>query len=110
MLAALLSFPRSIRKAKAREWARRSHVARMANAAERGETLEAAIWRAKQDARGQVLRRGVTYSAAHPGGQPWTILRSKAGRVNQVDLHVGAELVATCGLRTIERGMKRAKL
>ncbi len=77
---------------------------------ERGPDFETTIWRAKQDARGQVLRHGVTYSAAHPQGQPWIILRSKAGRTNQVDLHVGSQLVNTCGLRDIERGMKRAKL
>lgn len=110
MLAALLSFPRHMRKAKAREWARRSHVARMAKAAERDEPMESAIWRAKQDARGQVLRHGVTYSAAHPKGQSWTIVRSKRGRTNQVDLCIGSDLFATCGLRTLERGMKRAKL
>jgi hypothetical protein len=77
---------------------------------ERGPTFEAIAQRAKEDARGQVLRHGVTYSTAHLDGQPWTILRSKHGRINQVDLHLGDQLAATCGLRTIERAMRRAKL
>lgn len=112
-MLALKRYPRHRRRAIAQEWARRSHApggTRERNRIARGELFEHAVWRAKDAARGQVLRHGVTYSAAHPGGQPWTILRSKAGRVNQVDLHVGAELVVTCGKRTIERGMKRAKL
>lgn len=112
-MLALKRYPWRLRRAKAREWARRSHEAggtRERRRIERGESLEAAAWRARQDARGEILRHGVTYSAAHPEGQPWTILRSKLGRVDQVDLHLGAQLVATCGLRTLERGMKRAKL
>ena len=111
MLAALLSFPRGLRKQKAREWARRSHVVRMGNAAAVGPTFEALRKRALDDARGQVLRHGVTYSAQHPQGQPWAILRSKAGgRINQVDLHVGNQLVRTCALRDVLRGMARARL
>ena len=110
MLSALLGFPRKIRKQKAREWARRSHVARMANAAAAGPDFEAIIWRAKQDARGEVLHHGMTYSAANPDGTPWAIVRSKIGRTNQVDVHVGQKLAKTCGLRTVKRGMKRAKL
>lgn len=75
-----------------------------------GPSKKELLERAKQDARGQVLRNGVTYSAAHPTGQPWTILRSKSGRTNQVDLHVGDTLSFTGSLRSLERGMKRAKL
>jgi hypothetical protein len=109
MLAALFSFPPKLRSQKAREFARRSHVARMANAAG-NERFEEQIWRAKHDMRGEVIHHGVTYSAAHPDGQQWAIVRSKAGAVNQVDLHLGSELFATCGLRKLERAMKRAKL
>lgn len=77
---------------------------------EHGPTLETLVWRAKQDARGEVLRQGVTYSAAHPDGQQWAIVRSKLGRTNQVDVHLGSDCVSTCGLRTVERAMARAKL
>lgn len=109
MLAPLFRFPPKLRAKKAREWARRSHVARMRNALDT-ERIEEQIWRAKDDRRGQVIRHGKTYSTAHPDGQLWAIVHSKAGAVNQVDLHVGSELLATCGLRKIERAMKRAKL
>jgi hypothetical protein len=77
---------------------------------ERGPDAETVRLRALHGARGEVLRHGVTYSAAHPEGQVWTILRSKLGRLNQVDLHVAGELRATCGLRRLARGMARAKL
>jgi len=108
-MLALKRIPWRLRRAKAREWARRSHEARRANTLEHGPNAETAYRRALDDARGQVLRHGVTYSAAHPDGQPWTILRSKVGRTNQVDLHVGAVLAFTGCLRALERGMKRAK-
>ena len=95
---------------KAREWGALGHATQRLRKIESGPTWETIVWRAKQDARGQVLRHGLTYSTAHPTGQPWTILRSKVGRTNQVDLHVGDALVKTCSLRNLERGMKRAKL
>lgn len=95
---------------KAREWGALGHATQRLQRINAGPTWETIVCRAKQDARGQVLRHGMTYSAAYPEGQPWTILRSKAGRTNQVDLHVGSQLVATCGLRSLSRGMVRAKL
>ncbi len=110
MLAALLRYPRKERRAIARRWGLRSQAVQAAKRMERGPDAETVRMRALDDARGQVLRHGVTYSAAHPEGQPWVILRSKHGRTNQVDLHVGELLVTTCGLRSIERGMRRAKL
>lgn len=99
-----------LRRQRAQQWARLSHAARLRNNAERGLSAEDARLRALDDARGMILRHGVTYSAAHPDGQPWTILRSKFGRTNQVDLHLGSQLVFTGSLRTLERAMKRAKL
>lgn len=112
-MLALKRIPWRNRRAKAKAWAHKSHALGGTRHSQRiayGEPLEAAIWRAKQDARGEVIRHGVTYSATHPEGQSWTILRSKCGRTNQVDLHIGGILSATCGLRTIERGMCREKL
>jgi len=82
----------------------------MANTHARGLGCEDARRLGLEEARGMVLRHGLTYSAAHPEGVPWQILRSKVGRINQVDLHVGDQLVVTCSLRTLERGMRRAKL
>jgi hypothetical protein len=110
MLAAHLRYPKSQRRSVAQEWARRSHEVQQAARMERGPDFATLRARARHDARGQILRYGATYSAAHPNGQPWAIIRSKEGRTNQVDLHVGSLLVRTCGLRDISRGMKRAKI
>jgi hypothetical protein len=109
-MLALKRYPWKLRRAKAREWGARGHEAQARMRMERGPDPETVRLRALHDARGEVLRHGVTYSTAHPKGRAWTILRSKAGRVNQVDLHVAGALFATCGLRTLERGMARAKL
>lgn len=109
-MEALLRYPKRQRRAVAQEWARRSHAAQQAARMERGPDWETVRMRALHDARGQILRHGVTYSSAHPEGQPWTILRSKQGRTNQVDLHIGATLAFTGSLRSLERGMRRAKL
>jgi len=110
MLAALLSFPPHERKKKAREWARKSHVARRLNAIASGPDFETVIWRAKQDARGEVEHYGMSYSSAKPDGETWFVVRSKRGRVNQVDVITGDSVAKPCGLRTVERGMARAKL
>lgn len=109
-MEALKRIPWKYRRAVARKWGARGNETQHWQRIERGPSWEDLVWRAKQDARGQVLRHGLTYSASHPEGQTWTILRSKAGRTNQVDLHVGNALVKTCSLRNLERGMKRAKL
>ena len=109
-MLALKRIPWRQRSAKAREWQRAGCAVKARLRMERGSDPETVRLRALHDARGEVLRHGVTYSTDHPKGQAWTILRSKAGRVNQVDLHVAGELRATCGLRKIARGMARAKL
>jgi hypothetical protein len=109
-MLALKRIPWKLRRAKAREWGERGNAAQRLARIERGPSFETQLWRAKQDARGQVLRHGVTYSTTNPDGKPWTILRSKAGRTNQVDLHVGSALVFTGSIRALERGMRRARL
>ncbi len=109
-MLALKRIPWEQRRAKAREWGKRGLEAQQRRRMERGPDWDTVRMRALDDARGQVLRHGVTYSTAHPTGQPWTILRSKRGRTNQVALHVGSTLARTCSLRDIERGMRRAKL
>lgn len=50
--------------------------------------------RAIYDAKGQVLREGVTYTATSE--RPWAIRRAVHGRVNQVELVV-AGAVRKCG-------------
>ena len=109
-MLALKRIPWRKRNAKAREWQRAGCEVKARLRMECGPDPETMRLRALYDARGEVLRHGVTYSTAHPEGQAWIILRSKLGRVNQVDLHVAGALYATCGLRTLERGMARAKL
>jgi hypothetical protein len=113
MLGAIQRLPKRLRLAKAQNLARLSHApggTRERNRIARGEPLPEAIARAKQDARGEVLREGVTYSAAHTDGQTWQIVRSLAGRTNQVDVILGNQTKQISGYRTIKRAMKRAKL
>lgn len=110
MISALLRYPKVKRREVAQSWANRSNAAQAAARIERGPDNETVYRRALDDARGEVLRHGVTYSADKPHGEAWEIVRSKRGRTNQVDVRTGNKLAKTCGLRTVERGMKRAKL
>lgn len=95
---------------KAREWGALGHEAQRLQRIKHGPSYETILWRAKQDARGQVMRHGVTYSTAHLEGHPWSIVRSRQGRTNQVDLRVCDAIAFTGSLRALNRGMKRAKL
>ena len=108
-MEALKRIPWKYRRAVARKWGARGNETQRWQRIEAGPTWGDIVWRAKQDARGQVMRHGVTYSVLYPEGRPWTILRSKQGRTNQVDLHVGTVLAYTGSLRSIEWGMGRAK-
>lgn len=56
-MEALLRYPPSQRRAKAQEWARRSHANRKPNEPD----LYDAITRAKWDRKGTVIRHGHTY-------------------------------------------------
>lgn len=109
-MEALKRVPWQARSRVARIWGARGLATQQAQRMERGPDWETVRKRAAHDMRGVILRHGVTYSSAQTDGQPWAILRSKAGRLNQVDVHAGGMLVATCALRSVERGMKRAKL
>jgi len=109
-MLALKRIPWRKRSAKAREWQRAGCEVKARLRMEYGPDPETVRLRALQDARGEILRHGITYSTAHPEGQAWTIIRTKAGRVNQVDLHLAGQLAFTGSLRTILRGMARAKL
>lgn len=85
MLSALHRYPKYERSDIAREWGRRSQRVQAAKRMERGPDADTVRLRALHDARGTVLREGVTYKG---DGRivPWCVRRSVAGRVNQVDI------------------------
>lgn len=58
--------------------------------------------RALHDARGQIIREGITY---HGNGRvtPWSVRRSVAGRSDQLDVFVGGALWRTGGQRRVAR-------
>lgn len=100
MLAALLRYPRRERKAVARRWAQRSNAVQAAARMERGPDFETLRWRARQDARGEIVREGVTF---HGDGRvtAWQIRRSVCGRVDQFDVVVDGVVWRTGGLRKV---------
>ena len=58
--------------------------------------------RAISDARGEILRTGVTYFGIGRVA-PWLVRRSVAGRCNQLDLLLGGRLVCTGSARALAR-------
>lgn len=58
-------------------------------------------WRALQDAKGLVLRAGVTFRA--DGLVPWVVRRSVGGRTDQLDLVAGERVVRRMGLTRLAR-------
>lgn len=62
-------------------------------------------WRALHDARGRVIREGITYTAT--GATAWQLTRSIRGRVNQVDLRVAGVVRRTGSLRAALRAISR---
>jgi len=67
---------------------------------QRGPDADTLRWRAAQDARGQIMREGVTYFG---NGRvvPWCVRRSFAGRVNQLDVVVAGRVWRTGGARQV---------
>lgn len=65
--------------------------------------------RALQDARGQVLREGVTYFG---DGRvvPWCVRRSVRGRHDQFDVVAGDSIWRTAGRRKLPRSVRPAML
>lgn len=59
-------------------------------------------WHAFEEARGKVLREGVTFAAGQEP-RPWQVRRSVKGRVNQVDIVCDGALVRTLGRRRLGR-------
>lgn len=60
-MVALLRYPRSQRRAVARTWAYRSQAAQSASRIALGPDADTLRRRALHDARGQIVREGVTY-------------------------------------------------
>ena len=63
--------------------------------------------RALDDARGLLLREGVTYRAG--GETHWQLRRSLRGRVNQVDLVVDGVVWRTGARRDADKAVRRGK-
>jgi hypothetical protein len=88
-LAALDRYPPDERSEVASRWGKRSAKLRTPSDSDWLDICR----RNADNARGQVLREGVDYSAsvvAH-----WQIVRLRRGRINQVDLVVNGDLVQT---------------
>ncbi len=98
MLAALHRYPKAERRAVAREWGRRSQRAQAVQRMERGPDAETRRRRALHDARGTVLREGVTYKG-DGSVVPWCVRRALAGRVNQVEIVVAGRVWRIVGER-----------
>lgn len=106
MLAALRRYSREERRSVSQVWARRSLRVQRSARRTRGPDDVTVRWRARQDARGQVLREGHTYRAT--GVVHWLVRRSVRGRVNQVDIVVDGRVWRTCGRRRCDRWLRRA--
>lgn len=107
MLAALLRYPKSGRRAVAREWGRRSQAVQAAAALARGPDAETLRRRALDDARGELIREGVTYRGDGRVVE-WSVRRSISGRVNQVDIVVAGKVWRTTAARAAHRALARS--
>jgi len=61
------------------------------------ETEDEARLRALADAKGLVLRSGMSYRAEYPNGKPWQKRRALEGRTNQVEIVFDGRVVLTTG-------------
>jgi hypothetical protein len=93
--------PKSLRSKVSRRW----NAAKFAKRAAWGADADTLRRRALYDARGQVVREGVTYSADR-GETHWSLRRSVDGRVDQFDSVIDGVVVRTGGLRRL-RELKR---
>lgn len=109
MIAALYRYPRRERRAMAQQWARRSNGVQFANRIARGPDAETLRLRALHDARGKIVRDGVTYfGSGRVVG--WCVRRSFAGRVDQFDVVVDGVVWRTGGTRWVRRWMGRSAI
>lgn len=61
------------------------------------ETEEEHRQRQLIDAKGDVLKTGMSYTAEFPDGRPWQKRRALIGRVNQIDVLLDGCVVLTTG-------------
>ena len=95
------------RRAWGRRGGRRSQVVQAAARLARGADADTVRAWALEDARGQVVAEGCDYAAGWV--VPWRVVRSRRGRVNQVDLVVGSCCVLTGSWREV-RGILRERV
>ena len=100
---------KNLKTANHKEAQRKAAESHRANILERGPNQETTYRRILDDCRGMVIHRGVTYSSLNPEGKEWSVIRSKMGATNQVDVVIGGSILSTCGLRSVERALKRSK-
>jgi hypothetical protein len=76
---------------------------------ERGPDADTLRRRALHDARGQIVREGVTYFG---DGRvvPWSVRRSVRGRVDQFDIVLAGVLWRTGGPRFVWRALGRSAM
>ena len=97
MISALNRYPKT-RREVARDWAHRSNAVQSTARIERGPDAETVRMRALYDARGQIVRQGVTFFG--DGREvPWMVCRSRCGRVNQFDFVANGVVKLTAGPR-----------
>lgn len=111
-MLALKRIPWRNRRAKAQEWARRSHAPdskrvqrRLAN----GPDFTTILARALHDRRGQLVRRGHLYRG-DGRVQAWRIVHSVTGRTDQYDIMLDGRLHLTGGPAIIAAEMPGIKL
>lgn len=61
------------------------------------ETADDVRERALKDAKGMILREGMSYRIDYPEGKPWQKRRALSGRTNQVEIVFNGEIVKTTG-------------
>jgi len=89
-----------LRSAKAREWGARGLAAQSSARVVRGPDAFTELRRARDDARGQIMREGITYYADGRTVE-WQIVRSRSGRTDQFDIIISGELWRTGGARRV---------
>jgi hypothetical protein len=87
--------PFGARQAVSKRW----HEAKAAKRMEREPDADTMRKRALDDARGQLVREGCTYTAT--GQTDWQVRRSVDGRVDQFDLVASGATLRTAGPRKL---------
>lgn len=104
---ALTRYPKHLRRAKAREWGARGNAAQQAARMAREPDFYTQRKRALHDARGQIVRHGITY---HGDGREtqWCVRRSISGRTDQFDIVANGRVWRIGGPRRVSRWLTLA--